>query len=571
MSRGPETFASRAVHQYRRMDIIAYVTLRQFLRNTAAAQDIWSDEIAVDLVTERPNSHHRVVQNFKEINDRNGTPQFRSLHMPGPTEMMAETALLAACARAGGAFKCPGNVYSYRLCEDPKETVGSFHYYFDGFKARHEAIAAACRSNPDAIVVYTDIRQYYPSIKPERALQVWRKACKQSGLCDRHAKLGEKLLGAAGIEHGHILTGPMISHLIGNLALRELDDDMANQLPNGYFRYVDDIAIVAPKKQALAVEQRIEEQLQRLGFKFNMKKRIEVPAGRWLIGAEDFEREEQEKVSWKTFIGDMKRLLIFYPDERKALEDAFRLHGIRIRPLDYSQVAHERNFLESIKHFWFRRSVRAKKEAPGVINQAMTLRGRYKRELDELLKDFEQLDGFEKKRILYRLRFLIGRFVYLGRPQDLPDISEAISGIPEMALASAVLDAVTTRNTNQILKYGPIAAQAAAQPLLAGGVTLTLTEADWDEPAVIQAYAVLRLNGLEIEGDSNRPDHPLIQFCDWGETSSALYEHPDGYFREIGCIHGVDDPAANQWAIETAFARDDAMVFDMQEIMQILS
>ncbi len=575
MSETPGTLASRAVHQYRRRDIIAYVTLRQFLRNSATLQDIWSDQVAVDLVAERPQSHHNVVQNFKEIDESNGTPQFRILHVPGPTEMMAETALLAACARAGGAFKCPSNVYSYRLSEDPKESTGSFQYYFEGFKARHDAIAAACRANPEALVVYTDIRQYYPSITPERALQVWGMACKESGLSDRYEKLGEKLLRAAEAEHGHILTGPMISHLIGNLALRELDDDMAQQLPNGYFRYVDDIAIVTSKKQALAVEQRIEELLKRLGLEFNAKKRIEVPADRWLLGAEDFEREEQEKISWMTFIGDMKRLLVFYPEERKVLESSFRVLGIRIRPLDYSDVAQERDFLENIKHYleegWFRRSVRAKKWAAGVIDQAVALRIRYKTELDELLTDFEQLDGFDKKRRLYRLRFLIGRLAYLGLSQDLPEISNAISGIPEMAMASAVLDAITTRNINQILKYGPSAAQAAAQPLRAGGIETTFTEARWHEPEVIQAYAVLRLNGLKIEGNSSPPDDPLIRFCDWGENSVALFDHPNGYFREIGCIHGVDDPAANHWAIETAFDRDDAMVFDMQEIMQILS
>jgi len=50
-----------------------------------------------------------------------------------------------------------------------------------------------------------------------------------------------------------------------------------------------------------------------------------------------------------------------------------------------------------------------------------------------------------------------------------------------------------------------------------------------------------------------------------------LFGDSSGYFLEIGCIHGVDDPSANQWAIETAFDRDDIMVFDMQEVMQVLS
>lgn len=62
-----------------------------------------------------------------------------------------------------------------------------------------------------------------------------------------------------------------------------------------------------------------------------------------------------------------------------------------------------------------------------------------------------------------------------------------------------------------------------------------------------------------------------MRFSDWKEGSVALYREKDGYFRELGCIHGVDDPDANRCAIETAFDRDDGMVIDVQEIMQASS
>jgi hypothetical protein len=41
-----------------------------------------------------------------------------------------------------------------------------------------------------------------------------------------------------------ILTGPMFSHLLGNLVLRELDEECSKSLPARYFRYVDDITLV---------------------------------------------------------------------------------------------------------------------------------------------------------------------------------------------------------------------------------------------------------------------------------------------------------------------------------------
>ena len=365
----------------------------------------------------------------------------------------------------------------------------------------------------------------------------------------------------------------MFSHLIGNLIFRDIDTDLAIQLPGGYFRYVDDVAIVAPKHQALAIEHRLREHLAHLGLELNEDKRLEVPALAWLHGEKDF--DDHRGTSWKTFVGDMRRLLLFYPGERQLLETCFKLIGIRIRPIDYAEAAQERGFLDRlnllIRRKWFCRSVRSKNWAGVVVNQAVTLRKRYGSELETLLNSFESLRGYERKRKLYRLKFLVARMAYLGLSQDLPVISAAISGIPEMAMGAAVFDAITSRNVTQLLKYGPTAAQSAAQPLRAGGETIICGEVDWTKAEVVQAYAVFRLNGLKIESLPVVPLHPLVRFSDWNDSSFSLYNERDGYFREIGCVHGMDDPDANRWAVETAFDRDDGMVFDMQEIMQASS
>ena len=63
----------------------------------------------------------------------------------------------------------------------------------------------------------------------------------------------------------------------------------------------------------------------------------------------------------------------------------------------------------------------------------------------------------------------------------------------------------------------------------------------------------------------------MVRFCDWNKGSSTLYQSANEYFRELGCIHGVAEPDLNSWAVETAFDRDDDMVFDMQEVMQAFS
>jgi len=580
MKASPEILAIRAVHQYRKRDILAYVSLRQYLRNNAALRDIWSDEIATALVVERATFAYNRIRNFKEVEANSGQKIFRLLQIPGPTEILAETALLAACAQAGGAFLCLPSVYSYHLSVGADEAAGVFKPYMIGFKARHAAIASACANLPGAVVIYTDIKKFYPSIKLPLALKVWAKACDASNLPKHYRTLGEKLLS----DHGascedntspSILTGPMLSHLIGNLVLREIDLEMATHAPNGYFRYVDDVAIVASPAKALELEQLLRSKLGTLDLQLNENKRLETKATDWLPSANDF--DDAVGISWKTFIGDMKRLLFFFPEQREQLTALFREHHIRIIPLDYSDVQQERGWLTTLQMLierpWFKRSIRARASTSFVLHQALQLRTRYGKELEETLSGFERLEpeSYERKRKLYRLRFLSARMTYLANPEDLPNIANSIAGILEMAMTSTVYEAIATGDVTNLMAYGPNAAQAAAQPLRAIGEVVQCGDIDWTKEEILQAYGVIRLNGLRFERTTLDPLHPMVRFCDWNKGSSTLYQSANEYFRELGCIHGVAEPDLNSWAVETAFDRDDDMVFDMQEVMQAFS
>lgn len=175
---------------------------------------------------------------------------------------------------------------------------------------------------------------------------------------------------------------------------------------------------------------------------------------------------------------------------------------------------------------------------------------------------------YDRKRKLYRLKFLVARMLYLGTPEQLRRISDATSGIIEMAMAASAYDAVLSRDVSQLLRLGATAAQSASQALLADGKIVSYKSVDWSKREVIQAWAIFQLNGLEIDSQSAPPPAPELLFSKWTEQSFELYRSNDLYFRELSCIHGTDNPLANQWAIETAFDRDDDLVFDMQEVMQ---
>jgi hypothetical protein len=120
----PEMLATRAVHQYRRRDLVTYVGLRQHLLAVSARRDVWTRQVALALATSAAIPVYHKVYFFKEVR-RDGTVEFRDLYLPTPTEAMAEGALLAACAEAGDAFKPRPSVYSYQLCRG-QEREGFF-------------------------------------------------------------------------------------------------------------------------------------------------------------------------------------------------------------------------------------------------------------------------------------------------------------------------------------------------------------------------------------------------------------------------------------------------------------
>lgn len=565
----PGILASRAVHQYRRRDILTYVGLRQHLRNRSAQRDVWSEDIATALVMERAAGSYHHVPTFKEV-AADGSLTFRELVLPPPHEALAEAALLAACAAAGGPFGPHPSVFSYQLSSG-QEVHGVFRPYFRGFIDRHKAIAAACRRDPAAIVIHTDVKRFYPSITGEVARDVWLNACTAANLATAYCSLGNKLLAdhKATEADGAVLTGPMFSHMIGNLVFRPIDDEMSARAPGCYFRYVDDVAIVAQPATALALELHLAGLLDARGLSLNSRKRLEVPATEWVKSEADF--DDAAGPSWKSFVGRMKQILMFYPDVREYLRAQFQENGIRIRPLDYSEVEHERLYLTRIatlmRRLWFRRKMRRLVMLP-VVAEGLALRAQYLAEAQELLPRFDRLEGFERKRALYRLRFLTSRLVYLAHPDDLKSLEDALADIPEFAMVSTVFRCLHDGNVAPLLRFGPAAAQAAAQPLKALSRPLRCTPREWDD-ASVQAYAILRLNGITFtERPSGLPDTPLVRFCEWDERARALWDSPDAYFRELACVHGSAKADLNAWAIDTAFDRDDDLVFDMQELMQ---
>lgn len=563
----PQLLALRAANQYRTRDIMAYLGLRYYFANQCARRDRWAEEVASHLVLTRSKPAYIKSLHFKDIRD-DGTVDHRDVFLPGPNEAYAEAALLAECAKHP-EFKPLPCVFSYQLA-DGNENRGVYAPYFSGFRDRHDAIAAACRADKNAVVLYTDIKKFYPCIPAGRALSAWNRACDEAGMPDTFFRLGQKLLAdhadvANRNNHSKgLLTGPMFSHLIANLVLRDVDKEMSSAFPDRYFRYVDDVVLVGGQDEVAKGRADLAKMLGELGLQLhapNQGKDFEVDAKEWLEGAGDFDNDDGK--GWMYFVAAIKRFVISQPTERQFLADKLARGGFRIPMQNYILATRESPFLLRFKDFLrrYKWSLKSLKRITifDIWGSAKALQQDYTEQLDRLLTLDAEIQGYKRKRTIPKIRYFAGRLLYLAPSEDLIRFSDAIRAYPELHMLAEVMLAVATRDVTALLPLGSNAAQSAAQLLRLQQTPITCRIEKWDE-ASIQGLAILRINGIAVDGPA---DDALNQFSLWKDVGRKLMESDDPFIQELACLHGVSAGPRHEGLLNTAFDRDEELAFDV--------
>jgi hypothetical protein len=566
----PELLAVRAANQYRRRDVLAYLGLRYYLENHCAQGDIWARDVSTHLVSTRVSPVYFRSYHFKEMDG--DSVVHRSIFLPGPNEAIAETALLYECSKYP-AFRSLPSVYSYRF-PNLSSKEGMFQTYFPGFRERHKSIAEACSNLRGSIVRYTDIQNFYPNISKNLALKEWKSACDSSNISDTYRDLGEDLLAEhtkTAIAHDEglgLLIGPMFSHLIANLILAKVDKIMFEIMGEKYWRYVDDIVLVGDVDQVNDGRELLSSILGDMGFLLHKEgKDFEVDSETWLEGAQDFIASEGK--AWNSLIANVKRFLIVKPDERIDLARAFSENEINIPLLDYSDVVLESSYLEKLsdwlaRYSWSLKSVRAL-TVQKIVEDAIRARQICHDKLNILLGKSPAIKGYARKRLIPKLRFYAGRLMFLATPDILSSVSSALVDYPELFLQSKVLNAIQSRDVSPLLKLGANAVQAAAQILRiqSSPVKCFLTSLGEVE---LQGIAILRLNGLSIDFKQDvigETTNDLLNQFALGNNPGELMKSDDPFIKEIACLRGIEKPLRHELMLDTAFDRDEQLIFDI--------
>jgi hypothetical protein len=561
----PGLLARRAVQQYRRRDIVPYLGLRYYLDNRSARRERWAEEVAVALASGSDEGAYFAATHFKE-RDADGNVRHRELYLPGANEALAEAALLAECSNHASFQNAPC-VFSYRLAKG-SDADGVFSHYISGLQERHRAVAEACRSFEDAVVQYADIQAFYQSVPAKQAREAWEQACHGATLPATMVRLGHRLLDrhfalqAQGEER--LLTGPMFSHLIGSLVLKDLDRVMGDRRGARYVRYVDDIILVGPPTAVKAAHDEIGARLSDLGLHLHppdTAKHLVVDASSWLEGEHDFQ-DSDGPIQWKTLVGNLKWFLTGAPGRRSGIAARLRDAGFRLPLAEYTADVHEAPYLRRVRSYvggmWF---LRRRRRARKLLQLAISLRERYLREVEGLLERIGTSDGYERKRRLPKLRYRAGRLAYLANRQQLGAIAEELRRVPELEFHATVLAGISSGDATGAARLGMNVVQALAQPMRAEGRTVTF-QGPPASPVELLGLGVLALNGVEVAGAGAAFEgDQFLQVARHGATPELMRSNQP-FIREFSSLHGLAGGARHARMLESAFDRDEEAVFD---------
>lgn len=565
----PGKFAVRAINQYRRRDVLGYLGLRYYLDSASSRSDVWATDIAVDQVLRRNEPLYFKSFHFKDI-DSNGSIAHREMFLPSPAESIAEAVLIDACSLADGAFTSASCVYSYEPVSEENRD-GIYKNYMHGVRRRHSRISELCDADRSSRIGFYDIQRFYPSVKYDVALNAWKTACDNSNLPNTYRELGEKILfDHSKVSSGNsILTGPMFSHLIGNLVLSKIDEALKDGRV-GYIRYVDDVALIGSKEKIGETYAKLDAMLEDLGLDLHeadSHKSLMITADDWLAGRNDFS-ESPHEYSWMTLIGDLKQLLLWQPEEVQTLKERLQSEDFRIPLLDYCTAVAETSYvskqLELIRGKWLQKKLR-RINVDNIMLQAHALRQNYSQELNTILGDLSSASSFTSKRKLPKVRYRIGQLSYLATTAQLAKISSDIKSIPSLYFQSEITHAVSTGSVDRVVALGTNAAQAAAQPLRMSTNAVTLSSSPESYPDQ-QSLAIFSMNGIDvrISGEAPKQQSELLHFVN-GKITRSMFLSNDPFVKELSCLHGLADTPRHSTVLNTAFDIAEEVTMDAIE------
>lgn len=465
----PDIAGARALNAIRKLHLPTYVATR-FLLGTVAGKKTsgWINEVITRkyLLQETPSFY--IATKFKKIDEDNNLI-YRDFVVPTPTGLLAEVIVLGFLSQEEG-FSKSQRVYSY-LWPSSLESPYNFEHYVSGYKKRNDDISTYLLLNDSKLVIVSDIEKFYPSIDQETIKERFADKLESSNLAGDVKNLAIKLVddlchqfdGGKGIA-----TGPELSHLLGDIALEEIDKELSSRYGDAYFRYVDDIVIVvdpAEKDEAISL---LETLAGKEKLTIHPDKTDVITSELW----QKYGPHHQNKVeddSFEALVFKIKTFLQVNPEAEENLSNVLDSDGYSIplgRLTSASKSASFSSKLIGLLSIGWRVALKAAmSNEEDVLKQANIVRKKVRSELKRFVEADIPDGATLRKWHLQRMRYLTNRAVYLFPFEELEYLIPKLQAIPEFVDTVALLKTLISGESEELLQM-PGAAMSACAGLL---------------------------------------------------------------------------------------------------------
>jgi len=236
--------------------------------------------------------------------------------------------------------------------------------------------------------------------------------------------------------------------------------------------------------------------------------------------------------------------------------------GFRIPLPDYSvavsDARYQQRLTDSIhRHPWLLKTIFKQTTPENLLLAARSLRREYTEQLNLLFEAGAEISGYERKRVIPKIRYLAGRLLYLETPEDLNQLSIRLQDYSELHVLAEIMRSLVSRDVTRLLSLGSNSVQVATQALKIDGSELKCNVESWGA-AQLQGLAILRAHGLAVSGPI---DDELNRFALWQEGHSLMVSE-NVSIQEIACLHGVTTSPRHKSMLDTAFDRGEQLAFD---------
>lgn len=452
-----DTIAARALNSSRNVHKPTYAGLRLLL-NAARHNPTPFLRQLHNRCQSRESWRYYSFQILKEAN-KDKPPVYRNCLTSSPLTTAAEAYVLGLMA-AQPAFQPPSCAFSY-LWPLGTRSGRSFEYYFDGYARRNHRVSELLAENPDYLAVVTDIKAFYPSVDKDRLRKKLAKriaSVSDTSSARPIAKFVDALLTLSRPNVAGIPIGPEVSHVLGHVALEEVDAVMLKAYGDRYLRYVDDIIIVCARSDVLTATNRLGQALAEEGLFLHEGKQDLVDAATWSMNS----RPVSSDGGLNTFgalLDDIILYLLRQPNEIEPLRKQLLEQGLSLPIRRLGSLARSRRY-RSHKRRLFRQQRGFFEWAKSwfitersIIEKAKAVREDMLKVATRIAADPVPTQPMPRKAYAQKRRYVFNRLLYLLSPDQYTKLLQMIPEIDEFFETRLVAGALAAKNGTMILKY----------------------------------------------------------------------------------------------------------------------